>query len=226
MTDDATHDETVEQEPTSMSMAADVVNPNVYSLLHEDERVRILEMNLPAGVNDGMHSHPDEAAYFVTGSRLRIHLPDGESVEMDVPDGAPLSHEAWTHSVENIGDADLKAVVVEIKEGARDSAGVVPEGMSAHETSPEVYSVLLEDERVRILEMKLPAGQSDSEHVHSAEAVYFLNGGKANIHLPNGETVEAEVPDGGVLSNAMWKHRVENVGETDIHAVIVELKEG
>ena len=46
--------------------------------------------------------------------------------------------------------------------GARDSAGVVPEGMGAAETSPDVYSVLLEDDRVRILEMKLPAGQSDS----------------------------------------------------------------
>ena len=45
-------------------------------------------------------------------------------------------------------------------------------------------------------------------------------------HLGCGEAIAAEVPDGGVLSNPMWQHRVENVGETEIHAVIVELKEG
>ena len=68
-----------------MSMAAEVASPDVYSLLHEDERVRILDMKLPAGVTDGMHSHPDEAVYFIKGSKVRIHLPDGESMEMDVP---------------------------------------------------------------------------------------------------------------------------------------------
>ncbi|HUF09444.1 MAG TPA: hypothetical protein VMO47_09000, partial [Rhodothermales bacterium] len=217
--------DTMAHDGDGMSMDATVVAPDVYTVIHEDERVRILDMKLPAGVTDGMHSHPDEAVYFIKGSKLRIHLPDGESMEMDVPDGAPLSHEAWTHTVENIGDSLLHAVVFELKEGARDSAGVIPEGMGAAETSPDVYSVLLEDERVRILEMKLPAGQSDNEHVHTAEAVYFLSGGRARIHLPNGEVIEAEVPDGGFLSNPMWQHRVENVGESEVHAVIVELKE-
>ena len=73
--------------------------------------------------------------------------------------------------------------------------------------------------------MKLPAGQSDNEHVHPAEAVYFLSGGKVKVHLPEGDPLELEIPDGGTLSHVSWRHRVENVGETDIHAVIVELKE-
>lgn len=206
-----------------MSMDAVVVNPNVYKVLHEDERVRILDMSLPAGVTDGMHSHPDEAVYFIKGSKLRIHLPEGEPLEMDVPDGAPLSHEAWTHSVENVGDTDLHAIVVEQKPGARDSAGVVPEGMGAAETSPDYYSVLLEDERVRMLDMHLPAGEKDNEHVHPAEAVYFLSGGKAKIHLPDGQVMDAEIPDGGTLSNPSWEHFVENTGDTDIHAIVVEL---
>ena len=216
----------VEKTPASTDeLDAVVVAPDVYSILHEDERVRVLNMTLPPGVTDGLHSHPNEAVYFIKGSTIRIHLPEGDPIEMPVPDGAPLSHEAWTHTVENIGDALLHAIVVEIKDGALESAGSVPEGMGAHEAAPEVYSVMLEDERVRMIEMKLPAGATDGAHGHPSEAVYFLTGGKLKLYLPNDEVVEAEIPDGGVLSNPSWQHTVENVGETDIHAIIVELKE-
>lgn len=210
-------------EPTSM--APEVVNPAVYTLLHEDDRVRILDMTLPPGVNDGMHSHFDEAAYFMTGSKLKIHLPEGDAVEMDVPDGAPMSHEAWTHSVENIGDKTLHAIVVEIKPGAREAAGMVAAGMSAAETSPDNYAVLLEDDRVRILEMKLPAGTSDNEHAHPAEAAYFITGSTVTVHLPDGEPMQVDMPDGGVLSHPAWEHRVENTGTKDLRAIVVELKQ-
>lgn len=208
-----------------MSIDAVTANPNVYKELHEDERVRVLEMYLPAGETDGMHSHMDEAVYFISGSELVVHLPDGSPVELDVPDGSVLSHEAWSHTVENAGETDVHAVIVELQPGALDSAGTVPEGLGAAEASPDVYSLRLEDDRVRIIEMKLPAGQSDNEHVHSAEVVYFLSGGKVKVHLPDGQVIEAEFPDGGVLSSPMWQHRVENVGETDIHAVIFELNQ-
>jgi oxalate decarboxylase/phosphoglucose isomerase-like protein (cupin superfamily) len=201
------------------------VAPHVYSLIHEDERVRVLEMKLAAGTTDGLHMHPDEAVYFIRGSKVRIHLPDGESVDMDIPDGAPLSHESWTHTVENIGDSDLHAVVVEFKADALKTAGSVPPGMAATETSPDVYSILFEDDRIRMIEMKLPAGSADVEHSHPSEVAYFLKGGKVRLQLPDGNIVDAEISDGGVLSNPAWTHAVQNTGETDIHAIIVELKE-
>lgn len=212
-------------EPVADRMDAVSVAPDVYTVLHEDDRVRVLDMVLPAGETDGLHSHPNEAVYFIEGSTVRISVPGEEPTELDIPDGAPLSHEAWTHTVENIGESDLHAVVVEIKEGALESAGSVADGMAAHETSPDTYSVLLEDDRVRILEMTLPAGESDSLHSHPAETAYFLKGGTVNIHLPGGEVNEAEIPDGGVISHEAWTHRVENVGATDIHAIVVEFKE-
>ncbi len=207
------------------SMAPEVVNPSVYTLLHEDDRVRILDMTLPAGVTDGMHTHLDEAVYFMTGSKVKVHLPEGEPADMDIPDGATLSHEAWTHSIENVGDQTIHAVIVEMKPGARDSAGIVAEGMSAAETSPENYTVLHEDDRVRILEMSLPAGTGDNEHAHPAEAAYFITGSMVTVHLPEGEPMQVDLPDGGVLSHPAWEHRVENTGTKDLRAIVVELKQ-
>ena len=90
--------------------------------------------------------------------------------------------------------------------------------------SPENYKVLLENDRVRVVEMTLRPGEIDETHSHPSETVYFINGGKARVHLPDGGTVEVEFSDGGVMWHEPWTHRVENVGASELRAVIVEDK--
>ena len=91
------------------------VSPNVYKEILDNEHVRVLEMTLPAGQSDEMHSHNNETAYFITGSKAKIHMPDGNFAELDIPDGFVMWHEAWTHRVENVGDKPIRAIVVEPK---------------------------------------------------------------------------------------------------------------
>ena len=91
--------------------------------------------------------------------------------------------------------------------------------------SPNNYRILLENEHVRVLEMNLAAGESDEMHSHPSETVYFLRGGKVRFHFPDGGPAEAEPPDQGVIWHEAWTHRVENIGASDIHAIIVESKE-
>ena len=90
-------------------------SPSNYKLLFEDDTRRVLEMSLRAGERDTEHSHTSEVVYFITGSSLRIRMPNGESMEADIPDGHVMAHEAWTHTVENTGDKDLRAIIFEIK---------------------------------------------------------------------------------------------------------------
>ncbi len=90
--------------------------------------------------------------------------------------------------------------------------------------SSDNYKLLYEDDDVRLLEMNLKAGESDNEHSHPDELVYFLSGGKAKVHLPGGETADAELPDGFVMPHEPWTHRVENTGTTDIRTIIYEQK--
>ncbi len=92
------------------------------------------------------------------------------------------------------------------------------------EVSPDSYKVLLENDQVRVLQMDLKAGETDETHSHPSETVYFVKGGKAKIHLPDGGAVEADIPDGHVMWNEAWTHRVENIGSSDILAIIVEAK--
>ena len=93
-------------------------SPAHYKTLLENEQVRVLEMTLRAGEKDQVHSHPSETAYFVKGGQVKIHLPNGEVMEADIPDGHVMWHEEWTHQVENVGPRDLYAIVVETKNGA------------------------------------------------------------------------------------------------------------
>jgi len=87
-----------------------------YSLLHAGARARMVEMRLPPGARDNEHSHPNEFVYFVQGGKARIHV-DGEAMELEIPDGMAMEHEPWTHSVENVGDTEIVAVIVELTDG-------------------------------------------------------------------------------------------------------------
>ena len=92
----------------------------------------------------------------------------------------------------------------------------------ADEASPNIYKVLLQNEHVKILEMIHEPGQIDEWHRHPPESVYFEKGGKLKIYLPDGESIIKEVPDGAVMWNDEWTHRVENIGDTTVKAIIVE----
>lgn len=90
-------------------------SPDNYKVLEENEHVRMLEMIVPAGESDELHSHPDEAVYFITGGKARVTMENGEQVEMELPDGATMLHPAWTHQVTNTGDTEIRAIIVETK---------------------------------------------------------------------------------------------------------------
>lgn len=92
--------------------------------------------------------------------------------------------------------------------------------------SPAHYKTLLENEHVRVLLMDLKAGEKDEVHSHPSETVYFVKGGKAKISLPDGNAQEVEIPDGHVMWHEEWTHQVENIGSSDIVAIIVESKGG
>ena len=93
------------------------VSPNNYKVLLENDQVRVLEMNLRAGEKDGVHSHPNETVYFIKGGKAKIHLPDGGTVDAELPDGHLMWNETWTHQVENVGASDIRAIIVEDQRG-------------------------------------------------------------------------------------------------------------
>ena len=93
------------------------------------------------------------------------------------------------------------------------------------QASPDNYKTIFENEHVRVMEMSLKAGAKDNQHSHLAETVYFISGGNVKIHLPDGGVVEGDILDGHVMWHEEWTHTVENVGTSDVQAIIVEPKQ-
>ena len=91
--------------------------------------------------------------------------------------------------------------------------------------SPQFYTVRLENERVRVLEYRLPAGKAEPLHRHPASVAYIINGATVHTMMANGVAADGTLNAGDVH----WRdkdvtHAVQNVGSTDMRALIVELK--
>ena len=91
-------------------------------------------------------------------------------------------------------------------------------------TSPQYYKVLLENEQVRVLEYHLKPGEKEPMHSHPAGVVYVLGGGKLKFSYPDGRTEERGAATGETIWREPTTHAVENIGDTEAHAIAIDLK--
>lgn len=89
---------------------------------------------------------------------------------------------------------------------------------------PDNYRVLFENDRVRVLDFTLRKGDSEKAHFHPANVAVFLADFKIRFTLPDGTTRIREGHPGEVAFSEATRHTPENVGETDAHGILVELK--
>ena len=92
-------------------------NPDHYSVVFENDRVRVLEYRDSPGVRTTPHAHPDSV--MVTLNAFSRRLYSGEKT-MDVTLGAGEARwlEAQTHSGHNVGSTETHVIFVELKEPA------------------------------------------------------------------------------------------------------------
>ncbi len=89
--------------------------PDVYSLLMENERVRVLSVKFKPGQKAVMHSHPDHVIYVLKDGKLKITMPDGQSNEVGLKTGQVIWMQAGQHAAENVGGTEAVNLVVELK---------------------------------------------------------------------------------------------------------------
>ena len=92
-----------------------VVNARTTHVKFENDRVRVLEANLPPGAREQVHSHPAHVIYVLAGGKVRNHTADGKVTEAVLKEGDVLYRESMTHAAENIGDSPLHLILVELK---------------------------------------------------------------------------------------------------------------
>jgi quercetin dioxygenase-like cupin family protein len=113
----ATPEVAASSERPGRSQVPDAVtsNPDEYTVVFENDRVRVLDYHDEPGQRTVMHHHPDFVLLVVAPFERRITLPDGSSRERAFRAGEVLSMKAETHIGENIGATATHALLVEFK---------------------------------------------------------------------------------------------------------------
>ena len=105
------------------------------------------------------------------------------------------------------------------------SSTAVSEKMAdAAKVSPESYTVLFENDRVRVLEIRIKPGAKVAMHSHPAYVAYYLSTAKAKLTSPDGKSEEREFKAGDVEWHDAESHEAVNTGNTEVHIIAVELK--
>jgi quinol monooxygenase YgiN/quercetin dioxygenase-like cupin family protein len=89
---------------------------------------------------------------------------------------------------------------------------------------PENYKVLLENDRVRVLDFQLKKGAKENFHQHPAAVTYVLASFKIRFTFPDGTMRIREAKAGDVFFGEALVHASENIGDTDAHGILIEMK--
>ncbi len=115
------HDTTPERSGEDVSLDPAVTNPDLYRVVFENDRVRVLEYLDAPGDTTSPHRHPDTVMYTLGPFSRRISS-DGRQVQVDLPAGQVRWVRAQTRAGENIGDTPTHALFIELKDGAARAA--------------------------------------------------------------------------------------------------------
>lgn len=107
--------------------------------------------------------------------------------------------------------------------------GIAPIAASqdAVTSDPRSFRVVLENERVRVLEYRSGPGLSvcgQGMHYHPERVTVLLTGAKVRITDAQGRTVVRDIPPGHVFFSPAETHSTENIGGAGARTYIIELK--
>lgn len=92
--------------------------PNAYKkVLLENEKVRVMEIEIAPGDVVPWHSHPNHVIYALTGGKLEITEKGKTATVAEIKAGEAMYMPAVTHTGKNIGETSLKLIVTELKTG-------------------------------------------------------------------------------------------------------------
>jgi quercetin dioxygenase-like cupin family protein len=200
------------------------VGPNIYKLVFENERVRVLEASFKPGDKIAMHAHPDHAVYVRSGGKLKVTPSTGAVQDLDLKTGQGVFLTAQSHSAENVGKTPVKLVVVEIKPGS--AAGAAPAGDDPVKAGPKIYKPIFEDEHVRMLQVTFEKGAKIPVHSHPDHVAYVTSSGKLHITPAQGAAQDFDMKEGQAVFLPAQAHSAQNAGATKVQAIIFEIKGG
>jgi len=183
--------------------------------------IRIMEATYNPGDSSVWHSHPDYAIYTLEGGMGTFYAKDGSKMDHEMKAGTITIHPAEVHSVKNIGKTAIKVILFEVNrpmgtmnwDAAKDAAKV----------APNEYKVAADTMGIRVLQINYKPGESSAIHSHPDQALYVLEGTKAEFTDKDGKKMVMEFKKGMTMVIPGATHSVKNIGTATMKAILVEV---
>jgi hypothetical protein len=193
--------------------------PEHHKVILENDSVRVLEARVPLHSHEPPHTHPWPSVFFEQTSGPN---EPWKSVQIRWSQGGP------SKGFES-SDRDRHNLLVEIKNVDCQPAPAAnlpdTDGVKIHDPN---ITVVLENEYVRVLSVRIPPGGKEPWHTHTwpAVVVYFSLPPSQRFTQDGKKTVRPELKELQVTydSNSQPLHSVENLGTVPYQAYRVELK--
>lgn len=90
--------------------------------------------------------------------------------------------------------------------------------------APHMHEVVFEDDKMRVLKVTVRPEDKAEMHWHPRNINYITGSGKLRFRKPDGSTADVELSEGQVTSAGESSHAVENMGNSTVSTIQVELK--
>jgi len=107
-----------------------------------------------------------------------------------------------------------------------------PDDLDALAAAPEHHRKVLENDLVRVIETRIGAGETTAVHTHRWPNVQHIitttdfvrRDGQGGVLLDTRRTDKRPEPGATLWSDALPPHSIENVGDAELHVIMVEVK--
>jgi quercetin dioxygenase-like cupin family protein len=214
------------------------VDSSAVKVEFENEQIRVLRVSVGPHDKGAVHSHPSRFGIALTKNDVRVYFPDGASRTSTRDAHEYFWSEPVTHQVENVSDAPMQNIEIELKRANGTGVEVKPAGGEskaqgtaadpvAVEQEPH-HHVVFENQYVRVLDVVVKPGGTTLFHKHSLDNVAVqLSDATIRRQFPGEDWVISPGKDGSVSFIAGIKtpyvHRIANIGSTVFHVMDIEI---
>lgn len=197
------------------------VDAKHYKVMLENDQIRVLKIRYGVKEKSVMHEHPASVVVFLTRSKVKFTLPDGSAIDGGGKAGDVQFTDAGKHTPQNVGNAAMEGVLVELKGGAMGSAKVA---LDPVKVDPARHKVAFENDRVRVLRINIKPHDKTKQHEHPNGVAIYLTDVKAKFTLADGTTRDGGGKRGEITWATAEKHSVQNTTNKPAVIILVELK--
>ena len=192
----------------------------------ENEQVKVLSVDVAPHQKTKLHDHKvNRVMIYLQPGMQTIDYQDGKKRILNWKAGeAKWSPASGMHIAEITSDQPVTIVEVELKnKGTSVKAG--SQVLDPLKVDPKHYKVEFENAQVRVFRVKLGPKETIPLHEHALNRVVtYLTNQKVKITTPDGKSELSQHQAGDASWGGPAKHTEENLNDSPMEALVVELK--